>query len=67
MVLGLDEDVTCIITNDDIAPTITLYKEVINNNGGEAGPNDFGLTVGGNSVESGVPVSVQANTPIALD
>ena len=67
LVLGLDEDVTCTITNDDIAPTITLYKEVINNNGGEAGPNDFGLTVGGNSVESGVPVSVQANTPIALD
>ena len=67
LVLGLDEDVTCTITNDDIAPTITLYKEVINNNGGEAGPNDFGLTVGGASVTSGVPVSVQANTPIALD
>jgi len=58
---------TCTITNDDISPTVTLYKEVINDNGGTAGENDFGLTVGGNSVESGENVSVLANTDIVLN
>jgi len=67
LVLGLDEDVTCTITNDDIAPTITLYKEVITNNGGTAGPNDFGLTIGGTPVTSGQVLAVDANTPIALN
>lgn len=58
---------TCSITNDDVAPTITLIKEVTNDNGGTAGESDFGLTVGGVPVASGETVSVQANTQIALD
>ncbi len=65
--LGLDEDVTCTVTNDDDAPTITLIKDVINNNGGTAGENDFGLSVDGNSVDSGDTTSVDANTPIIID
>ena len=28
---------TCTITNDDVAPTLTVIKHVINNNGGSAG------------------------------
>ncbi len=60
------ENVTCVITNDDIAPTITLIKEVINDNGGSASANDFGLSVGGNPVNSGDTVAVKANSAISL-
>ena len=67
-------DVTCIFTNifnvsepdDHIAPTVTLIKEVINNNGGQADENDFGLTVGGTPVDSGQTLSVDANIPIEI-
>lgn len=58
---------TCTITNDDVAPTITLTKQVTNDNGGTAGVNDFGLTVGGSSVTSGQVVSASANTPVDLN
>ncbi len=58
---------TCTITNDDIAPSITLIKSVINNNGGSAGANDFGITVGGSPATSGDSNAVDANTPIALN
>ncbi|MBI2984669.1 MAG: DUF11 domain-containing protein [Candidatus Kerfeldbacteria bacterium] len=62
-----DDKHTCTITNDDVASSITLQKMVINNNGGAAGPNDFGLTVGGTAVTSGQTLSVNANIPIALN
>ena len=61
------ENISCTMTNDDIAPTITLTKEVINDDGGDAVADDFALTVGGAGVQSGVAVEVAANTPIALD
>ena len=61
------EDITCTITNEDIAPTITLIKNVSNNNGGNAGENDFGLTIGATSVNSSQTLNVNANTPIALN
>ncbi|MFC1662706.1 SpaA isopeptide-forming pilin-related protein, partial [Patescibacteria group bacterium] len=61
------ESVVCTITNDDQAPSITLIKEVINDNGGNAGINDFGLTIGGTPVNSGDTEYVNANTPVALD
>ncbi|OGY18605.1 MAG: hypothetical protein A2900_02890 [Candidatus Chisholmbacteria bacterium RIFCSPLOWO2_01_FULL_50_28] len=61
------ESKTCTITNDDIAPTITLVKEVINDNGGTASENDFGLTVDGGGVTSGQVAAVNANTPIAIN
>jgi hypothetical protein len=32
---------TCTITNDDIAPTLTLEKTVVTDNGGTAGEGDF--------------------------
>src|SRR3990172_4195723 len=67
LILGLDEDVVCSITNDDIAPTITLNKVVNIENGGTAGENDFGLTIGGTPVTSGQTLEVEANTPIAID
>lgn len=47
--------------------TITVLKEVINDNGGDAGVNDFGLTIGGTLVTSGQVLAVDANEDIALD
>jgi hypothetical protein len=57
----------CTITNNDQPAHIILNKVVINNNGGTAGINDFGLTVGGNAVNSGVNSSVNSNQAIALN
>ncbi|PIY96497.1 MAG: hypothetical protein COY66_04000, partial [Candidatus Kerfeldbacteria bacterium CG_4_10_14_0_8_um_filter_42_10] len=65
--INVGEEKTCTITNDDEAPTITLIKNVVNDNGGNASVNDFGLTIGGISVNSGDTLNVDANTPIALD
>ncbi len=65
--ISIGETKTCTITNDDIAPTITLTKVVTNNNGGSAGADDFGLSVGGSAVASGSTTSVAANTPVAID
>ena len=56
----------CTITNDDIAPTITLNKVVTNDNGGNAGVNDFSLSIGGTFVNSGQVLPVSANIPIEL-
>jgi uncharacterized repeat protein (TIGR01451 family) len=61
------EHVSCTITNDDVAPTLTLTKVVTNNNGGNAAPNDFLLTVGGAGVSSGVSNAYDANTALALN
>jgi len=65
--VALGESKVCTITNDDIAPSITLIKEVTNNNGGNAGPDDFGISVGGTGVTSGLITNVDANTAYALD
>lgn len=64
---GPGENIVCTIKNDDIAPTITLIKEIIIDNGGSAGVNDFGLTIGSTSVNSGVAMAVNANQAYALD
>ena len=67
LVIGNGETQTCVITNDDQAPTITLVKNVVNNYGGSASANSFGLTIGGTSVNSGQALSTKANTPIVLN
>src|SRR5207247_2484355 len=46
--LAPGDDITCTITNQDIAPSLTVVKAVSNNNGGAAKPDDFKLTVAGN-------------------
>lgn len=61
------ETKTCVISNNDIAPTITLIKNVDNGHGGNATINDFGLTIGGTAVTSGQTLSVAANTPIIIN
>ena len=44
MTLGLGEDVTCTFVNDDDAPSLTLVKTVVNDNGGTAVAGDWTLT-----------------------
>ena len=61
------QNVICEITNDDIAPTITLIKDVVNNNGGTAGVNSFGLSIGGTAVSSGQVYPVKANVSYAIN
>jgi hypothetical protein len=47
--LNEGQTITCTITNDDIAPTLTLVKTVTNDNGGTADVDDFqGRIDGGN-------------------
>ena len=49
--LALDQDAICTITNDDISPTLTVIKTIVNYNGGKVtDANDFKLKVDGNIV-----------------
>ncbi|QNP54976.1 DUF11 domain-containing protein [Tessaracoccus defluvii] len=48
------EEVTCTIVNDDIAPKLTLVKEVVNDDGGNAGVADFVLTAEGADTITGL-------------
>ncbi len=52
--LAPGEDVTCTIVNDDVAPTLTLVKEVVNDDGGTADATDWTLTAAGPATVSGV-------------
>ena len=52
--LALGQSVTCMVTNDDVQPLLTVTKVVINNNGGTAVVTDFPLFVGASGVTSGV-------------
>lgn len=65
--LGIGEEATCTITNDDQPAKITLIKNVITDNGGIAGEDDFGLSAGGVAFNSGETKEFSANTPIAIN
>ena len=53
---------TCIITNNDIAPKLTVTKVVINNDGGTKQISDFPLSVGAQAVTSGAQNTFNAGT-----
>ena len=58
--------VNCEITNDDIAPVLTLFKSVVNTNGGAADPSDFTLSAtdgNGTAVIAEAPAAAQAVQP----
>jgi hypothetical protein len=63
----LDNTATCTITNNDIAPKLTLIKNPINDDGGTAAPDDFLLTIGGVPATSGVKYELNANTAYAIN
>src|SRR5439155_13316825 len=65
--LATGDDIACTITNEDIAPSLTIVKTVNNNNGGDAKPDDFKPTVGGNVVVSGAKNTYKANAPLAIN
>jgi len=64
--LASGAEVTCEIINNDIPSTLTLVKNVINNNGGDKTIDDFDISIDGTEVISGTAVQVTANTPIAI-
>ena len=39
--LGLDEDAICVVTADDVKPTLRVITEVVNNSGGDRHAEDF--------------------------
>ena len=61
------ESKSCTITNDDVAPTLTVTKVVINDDGGSAIIEDFTLLVDGVAVTSGVPVTLVAGPHIVSE
>jgi len=67
MSLAPGSDVTCTIANDDIAPTVTLTKTIVNDHGGDLAVEDFDITLDGTvDVPNGVAQTVDANTDINI-
>jgi len=58
--------VECAITNDDIAPTLTLAKTLLNDDGGELEIADFEISIGTSIVTSGFPNTVAANADLTI-
>ena len=56
--LAVGDDVTCTITNDDVAPKLTLKKHVVNNDGGTSAASDWSMHVKG-----GDPIADVAGSP----
>mgnify|MGYP000859424426 CR=1 FL=1 len=67
VVVPFQGNVKCTIVNDDIAPKLTLVKDPTNDNGGNAQPNDFLLTIGGNAAVSGTAYTLDANKAYAIN
>jgi hypothetical protein len=59
----LGENIECIITNDDVAPTVTIEKVVVGSN---AAPESFQMLLDGEEVAQGDPIAVTANTPVEV-
>src|SRR5205085_1599000 len=55
--LAIGEEATCTITNDDIAPKLTVIKHVVNDNGGTASAGQWTMHIkqGGSDVSSKSP------------
>ena len=62
LTLAASENVTCTITNDDKAPSLTLLKTVTNDNSGTALTTDWTLTATG---AAGTPTNLSGTTPVA--
>jgi len=62
-----NETKTCIVTNDDIQPTLTVIKTVINDNGGTAIPSDFTMNVTGTDVSPSLFSGSSSGTLVTLD
>lgn len=58
---------TCTVTNNDIAPTLTLVKTVINDNGGTKHVADFVLKIDSTTVTSGQAKTLNAGSYTASE
>ena len=68
MTLDEGDDVTCTITNNDVAPTLTLVKSVTNDDGGNAGADDFGISIGADPGHLAAwPRRLRPTPPYAID
>ena len=75
LTLGLGQSAVCTIINDDIAPSLTLVKDVTNDDGGQAIPDSFTLTLFGDDgthnpaleYNTGSMPAVQANVLYTVD
>ena len=69
-VIGLGEDLSCTVTNDDIAPnvpTLTVIKLVVNDDGGSAVAGDWKMDISGANVSSTGFVGVESGVTVSLD
>ena len=60
-------DPTCTAVPAPPGGKVTLLKSVVNNNGGTASVNDFGMTLGGTTVNSGAALNFAAGSVVAID
>ncbi|MEN9560997.1 MAG: hypothetical protein RIQ56_270, partial [Candidatus Parcubacteria bacterium] len=61
------DEKTCTITNDDIAPELTVIKHVVNDNGGTKVAGDFTMSVGGTEVSDDSFSGSETGTTVTLD
>ena len=61
--LAEGDRVTCEVTNDDIAPTVVVHKNVVNDNGGTAEPASFQMTLNGDPIDQETSYNLVANEP----
>ncbi len=64
--LALGESATCTIVNDDIAASLTLVKQVVNDNGGTAAATDWTLSAAGPTAGVTGPTGDPAVTAAAV-
>ena len=65
--IALGESKTCTITNDDVAPRLTVIKHVVNDNGGTAAARSFTMQVTGAGVSTPSFPGSEAGTTVTLD
>lgn len=65
--VGANDIISCTFINKQDKGGVQLVKEVVNNNGGTLGVNDFGLSIGGTSVTSGQTVTLPVGVPVAVN
>jgi hypothetical protein len=59
-------NLTCTISFNDIAPTLTVIKHVVNDNGGTASAGDFTMSVAGDAVSNPAFTGSEVGTIITL-
>jgi prealbumin domain-containing protein len=67
VVLGDGQNLSCTITNHDVAPRLTVIKHVDNNDGGTLAADAFTMNVTGTQVSTGSFHGSEAGTTVTLD